>query len=115
MAKRRVDGLLVSADSLFNSHRRELIGLAARHGIPAIYQWREFVEEGGLMSYGPSISEAYYQAGEYTGLILSGTKVADLPVVQPTRFELVINLKTAEAQRLAVPDMLRTIASETIR
>jgi putative tryptophan/tyrosine transport system substrate-binding protein len=114
MAQQRVDALAVTADPLFNFCRAQVLALAARHAIPAIYQWREFAADGGLMSYGPNIADAYYQAGEYSGRILKGVKVAELPVVRPTRFELVINLKTAEALRLAVPDLLRTIATETI-
>jgi putative ABC transport system substrate-binding protein len=114
MAQERVDGLVVSADPFFNFRRAQVIALAALHAIPAIYQWREFVVDGGLMSYGPSIAEAYYQAGVYSGRLLKGATIADLPVVQPTKFELVINLKTAEVLRLVVPDLLRTIATETI-
>ena len=95
--------MLVTADPLFNNHRAKVLSLVARHSLPAIYQWREFVTSGGLMSYGPSITEAYRQAGINAGLILKGTKPADIPVVQPTRFYLVINTKTARQLGLSVP------------
>ena len=108
LAEQRVDGLVVTADPFFNFRRSQVIALAARHSIPAVYQWREFVTDGGLMSYGPSIAEAYNQAGVYAGRILKGAKPSDLPVVQPHRFEMTINLKTAKSLGIDVPR--RTIA-----
>jgi putative ABC transport system substrate-binding protein len=113
-AARRVDGVLVTADPFFNSRREQLVELAKRFALPAMYQWREFTAGGGLMSYGPSIAQAYHQAGIYTGRILKGANAAELPVVQPTRFELVINLASAKALGLGVPESLRMMASEAI-
>jgi putative tryptophan/tyrosine transport system substrate-binding protein len=113
-ASQRVDAVLVTADSLFNNHRAQVLSLAAGYSLPAIYQWREFTAAGGLMSYGPSITAAYYHAGVDVGLILKGAKPADIPVEQPTRFELVINRKTAETLSLRIPETLLTAANEVI-
>jgi ABC-type uncharacterized transport system substrate-binding protein len=113
-ASQRVDALLVTADPLFNNRRKQVLSLAATHSLPAIYQWREFAEAGGLMSYGPSIAEAYHQAGLNAGLILKGTKPADIAVVQPRSFQFVVNLKTAKVLNLAIPRLLLARADELI-
>ncbi len=113
-ASMRVGAVLVTADSLFNNHRAQVLSLATGYSLPAIYQWREFAAAGGLMSYGPSITSAYYHAGVDAGLILKGSKPADIPVVEPSQFELVINRKTAETLSLRIPEMLLTTASEVI-
>ena len=114
LSRNNIGALLIDADTLFVIHRDRMVALAARHSIPTIYDLRDFVVAGGLMSYGTSLVDGYRQVGIYTGRILKGTPVTDLPVQQPTKFEFVVNLKTAKALGLSLPPIILLQATEVI-
>jgi putative ABC transport system substrate-binding protein len=112
--RQRAEAVIVGNDGLIQANRRSVVGLAARHKLPAVYAFRDIVDDGGLMSYSVNYSHLYYRAARFVDKIFKGAKPADLPVEQPTKFELVINLKTTKALGLQIPDMLLARADEVI-
>ncbi len=114
LSQKRVGGFVVASDPFFDSRRARLIAFAAENRLPGIYQFRDYALDGGLISYGPSLTETYHQVGIYAARILKGAKPSDLPVTQPTKYDLVINLKTAKALDLKVPQSLLVSADEVI-
>jgi putative ABC transport system substrate-binding protein len=115
MARARAGALTVLTGPIFLNERRRLVDLAAKNRLPAVYRWREFVDAGGLMSYGSNIADSFRRAATYVDKILKGAKPADLPVEQPTKFELVINLKTAKALGLTIPQSILIRADQVIQ
>ena len=114
VVQERIPALAVTGAPFFDTERERIVALAARHVVPAMYHFREYAASGGLISYGVDVTAAYRQVGVYTGRILRGAKPADLPVIQPTKFELVINLKTAKTLGLVVPNSMQLLADEVI-
>jgi putative tryptophan/tyrosine transport system substrate-binding protein len=114
-ARQRAGGLIPVSSPVFAAQKGQLVALAARHRLPVMYEHRDFVDSGGLMSYGPNLDDVYRRAVSYVDKILKGAKPADLPVEQPTKFELVINLKTAKALGLTIPQSLLIRADEVIQ
>jgi len=114
LARERINALLVAADPYFDTRAQRIIAFAAQNRLPAIYHFREYAAAGGLLSYGPRVTDGYRQAGNYTGQILKGAKPGNLPVLQPTKFEMVINLKTAAALNFALPNSIQLLADEVI-
>ena len=114
LAKQQAGALIVAGDAYFSGRRGRIVALATRYAVPTMYDRRDFADAGGLISYGHDRATAYRQLGIYAGRILKGAKPADLPVLQPTKFELVINLNAAKALRLTVPDRLLALADEVI-
>ena len=113
-ARQKFDALLINTDPFLFGRREQIVQLAARYKVPTLYFLREFVDAGGLISYGPTINNGYRQAGVYVGRILKGEKVGELPVVQPTKFDLVINLRTARTLGLEIPTVLLVGADDVI-
>jgi ABC-type uncharacterized transport system substrate-binding protein len=113
-ARERADALIPLADPFFTAHHARIVDLARKHRLPGIYNWKEYVAAGGLMSYGPSLRELYRHAATHVDKILKGAKPADLPIEQPTKFEPVINLKTANALGLTIPQTLLLRADQVI-
>ena len=114
LVQQRANALIVAGDPFFTSRREQLVALAARHAIPTIYPAREYIAEGGLLSYGNSNPDAYRRGGVYAGRILNGAKPSELPIERQTKFELIINLKTVKALGLTVPDKLLALADEAV-
>jgi len=113
--RERVGGLIPVSSPVFAAHKRDIVSLAAKHRLPAMYEHRDFVDSGGLMTYGPNLDDVFRRAAVFVDKILKGSKPGDLPVEQPTKFELVINLKTAKALRLTIPPAVLLRADEVIQ